>query len=121
MRRRTPGPVSLRVDDGPELPLELAVTNRQRRRGLLGRSGIDGAIWFEPCRQVHTFRMRFPIDVAYVDRAGRVVLTRTLPRGRIGPLSLRTRSIIEAEAGAFWRWGLAEGSRVQVLDEAGRA
>lgn len=115
MRRRASGPAVLIVDDGPEIPLELAVTNRQRRRGLLGRTGIDGAFLLEPCRQVHTFRMRFPIDVAYVDRAGRVVLTRTLPRGRIGPLSLRTRSIIEAEAGAFGRWGLVEGSRVQVV------
>jgi hypothetical protein len=103
----------LEVDGRVVDVVELATTNRQRRKGLLGRDGLDGALWLEPCRQVHTLRMRFPIDVAYVDRRGRVLAVRTLPPGRMGPLLLRSRSILEAEAGAFARWGLASGSTVR--------
>ena len=103
----------LEVDGRVVDEVELATTNRQRRKGLLGRDGLEGGLWLEPCRQVHTVRMRFAIDVAYVDRRGRVLAVRTLPPGRVGPLLLRSRSILEAEAGAFERWGLAPGSAVR--------
>lgn len=107
------GAQPLEVDGRVVDTVELATTNRQRRKGLLGRDGLEGGLWLEPCRQVHTLRMRFPIDVAYVDRDGRVLAVRTLPPGRVGPLLLRSRSILEAEAGAFERWGLAAGSLVR--------
>jgi uncharacterized membrane protein (UPF0127 family) len=103
----------LEVDGRVVDDVELATTNRQRRKGLLGRDGLAGGLWLEPCRQVHTLRMRFAIDVAYVDRRGRVLAVRTLPPGRMGPLLLRSRAILEAEAGAFARWGLAPGSTVR--------
>ena len=103
----------LEVDGEVVDTVELATTNRQRRKGLLGRDGLEGGLWLEPCRQVHTLRMRFAIDVAYVDRAGRVLAVRTMRPGRMGPLLLRSRSILEAEAGAFARWGLTVGSTVR--------
>ena len=57
------------VRDGTVLAsAEVATTRRARRRGLLGRDGVDGAFVLRPCRQVHTFGMRFPIDVAWCDR-----------------------------------------------------
>ena len=49
--------------------LEVADTRAARRRGLLGRDGIDGALLLAPARSVHTFGMRFPIDVAWLRRA----------------------------------------------------
>ena len=49
---------------------EVAVTRKVRRRGLLGRDHIDGVLVLRPCRQVHTFGMQFPIDVAFCDRYG---------------------------------------------------
>lgn len=108
---RRPSPVgTLLVDGAPTAPVELAVTRRSRSRGLLGRSHVEGAVWFEPCRQIHTFGMRFAIDVAYVDRRGRVLLVRTLPPGRIAPLSLRARTVVEAAEGAFDSWGVRPGT-----------
>ena len=44
-------------------PAEVATGRRARRRGLLGRHAVDGVIVLEPCRQVHTFGMQFPIGV----------------------------------------------------------
>jgi uncharacterized protein len=105
---------TLLVDGRPAAPVELAVTRRSRSKGLLGRDRVEGAVWFEPCRQIHTFRMRFTIDVAYVDRRGRVLLVRTLPPGRVAPLSLRTRSIVEAAEGAFESWGVRPGATLTV-------
>jgi uncharacterized protein len=105
---------TLLVDGTPVAPVELAITRRSRSRGLLGRDSVEGAVWFEPCRQIHTFRMRFTIDVAYVDRRGRVLLTRTLAPGRVAPLSLRTRAIVEAAEGAFGSWGVRPGTTLAV-------
>ncbi|MFQ5557215.1 MAG: DUF192 domain-containing protein, partial [Acidimicrobiales bacterium] len=53
--------------------LEIAESRRARRRGLLGRDGIDGALLLCPARSVHTFGMRFPIDVAHCDSGMRVL------------------------------------------------
>ncbi len=54
--------------------VEFAVTRTERRRGLLGRNGLDlsAALMLAPCPAVHTAFMRFAIDVVFVDREGRV-------------------------------------------------
>ena len=39
-----------------------------RARGLLGRTGYEGAMVLPRTRSVHTFGMRFPLDVAFCDR-----------------------------------------------------
>ncbi|MFE7957841.1 DUF192 domain-containing protein [Streptomyces sp. NPDC057413] len=94
------------------VPLEIAASYRARTRGLLGRDSLDGAMLLSPASSVHTFRMRMPIDVAYLDRHLRVVAVRTMPPGRIGRPRLRARHVLEAEAGAMARWGLRAGVRV---------
>ncbi|MBZ9641288.1 DUF192 domain-containing protein, partial [Streptomyces sp. PSKA30] len=50
------------------IPLEIATSYRTRTKGLLGRDSLDGALLLSPANSVHTFRMRIPIDVAYLDR-----------------------------------------------------
>jgi len=102
----------LYVDGRDVAPLELADTFRTRSKGLLGRDRLDGALWIAPTQQVHTFRMRFAIDVAHVDRNGRVLATTTMPPGRLGAFRWRARGVVEAEAGAFARWGLVAGCRL---------
>ena len=47
--------------------LEVAATRSARRRGLLGRDHLEGALLLERTRSVHTLGMRFPIDVAFLD------------------------------------------------------
>ena len=94
--------------------LEVADTRAARRQGLLGRDGIEGALWIERARSVHTIGMRFPIDVAHLDRDGVVLRTATMPRNRIGLPVLGARGVLEAEAGAFRHWELAPGQVVEV-------
>jgi uncharacterized membrane protein (UPF0127 family) len=103
------------VRDGDVLAtVELAATRRARSRGLLGRDGHRGALALRPCRQVHTFGMRFAIDVAFVDEGGWVLATRTLRPWRLSPVVWRSAFVIEAEAGAFERWRLRPGDRIEV-------
>jgi uncharacterized protein len=96
------------------VPLELADSGRARRRGLLGRDGIEGALLLTPASSVHTFGMRFAIDVAYLDRRLRVLAVRTMPPGRLGRPRLRARHVLEAEAGALAAWGVVRGVRLEV-------
>ncbi|GHE24261.1 hypothetical protein GCM10018787_53830 [Streptomyces thermodiastaticus] len=96
------------------VPLELATSYRARTRGLLGRDRVDGAMLLSPANSVHTFGMRIPIDVAYLDRRLRVLAVRTMRPGRLGLPRLRSRHVLEAEAGAMEAWGLRAGARVEV-------
>jgi uncharacterized membrane protein (UPF0127 family) len=101
--------------------LEVAGTAAARRRGLLGRDGIDGALLLQPCRSVHTLGMRFPIDVAWCDRDLVVLRTARLARHRMSRPVMRARAVVEAEAGTFSRWELTAGDRLEVRAEAHEA
>lgn len=94
--------------------LEVADSRRARSRGLLGRDGVDGALLLRPCRSVHTLGMRFPIDVAFCDDGLRVLRVVTMDRHRVSRPVLRSRVVIEAEAGTFRRWSLRPGDVLEV-------
>lgn len=114
MRRfRQDGEATLRTP-AAEVPLRVAASYRARTRGLLGVPGVAGALLLTPASSVHTVRMRFAIDVAYLDRRLRVLAVRTMPPGRIGRPRMRARHVLEAEAGAFAAWGVVRGARLEV-------
>ncbi|CAM5373070.1 DUF192 domain-containing protein [Streptomyces avidinii] len=109
------GRAVLRVGADPtEIPVEIAASYGARTRGLLGRDGIDGAMLLTPAASVHTFRMRFAIDVAYLDRDFGVLAVATMAPGRLGLPRLRARHVLEAAAGAMAGWGLRAGTTVEV-------
>jgi uncharacterized protein len=96
--------------------VEVAAARSARRKGLLGRDRLDGALVLRPCRWVHTIGMRFPIDVAFVSDDGVVVKTMQMHQRRVGVPVWRARVVIEAEAGAFARWGLRVGDVVEIRE-----
>ena len=55
--------------------LDRASNPFSRFLGLMGRSRLEegGGLLIEPCSSIHTFFMRFPIDVVFIDRDSRVV------------------------------------------------
>lgn len=89
-----------------------------RLQGLIGRRCLnpDEALWLEPCNGIHTFGMRFPIDVITLDRSLRIVrLNRSVRPNRI-VLPARNGCItIEAPTGTIDRCRLKEGDRVVCL------
>lgn len=93
---------------------EIATSRRARRRGLLGRDGIEGALVIERCRSVHTFGMRFAIDVVFVDEDGVVVRSVTLRPNRISRPVPRSRWVVETEAGNVGRWGVGPGDELEI-------
>jgi uncharacterized protein len=95
---------------------EVARSGRERRRGLLGRNEVEGALVLERTRWVHTVGMRFPVDVAYLDRDGIVVKAVHMRRHRVGVPVWRARSVVEAEEGAFARWGLRVGDQLELRE-----
>jgi hypothetical protein len=101
-------------DDRVLATVEVAETRRARSRGLLGRDGIEGAILLCRARQVHTFGMRFAIDVAHLDADLQVVHMCTMAPNRLGVPVWRARSVLECEAGALASWGVALGDRLEL-------
>lgn len=82
--------------------IEVADTAARRNKGLLGRTGLGAGegLWITPCEAVHTFGMKFSIDLIYLDRKRRVVKVRRAVRpGRISG-ALRAHSVIELPPGA---------------------
>ena len=96
--------------------LEVADERSSRRRGLLGRDGIEGALLLTPARSVHTIGMQFPIDVAWLDAELTVLRTTRLRRNRLSRPVLRARCVLEAEAGSFARWGVQVGDQLERKD-----
>jgi len=103
-------------DDQVLAALELAEARGARMRGLLGRDHVDGALLIRPGKSVHSFGMRFAIDVAFCDKNMVVLRTVRLRPNRITRVCVRGRCIIEAERGAFARWKLEAGQQLEVRE-----
>ena len=98
---------------------DVACTRATRRRGLLGVELVEGALVLRPCRQVHTFGMRVPIDVVWCADDGHVLRIATLGRRRVSRPVVRARFVIEAAAGATGRWRLRVGDVLELAETRG--
>ncbi|HWI05385.1 MAG TPA: DUF192 domain-containing protein [Acidimicrobiales bacterium] len=96
--------------------LEVTESREERVVGLLKRDGIEGAILIRPARSVHSVGMGFAIDVAFCTKDLEVLRTISLKPGRMTRPCLRGRCVIEAEAGAFDRWNLRVGDRLEIRE-----
>lgn len=94
--------------------LEIPTCRRDKAKGLLGRSAIDGAMLIRGTRSVHTVAMGFDLDVAFLDRNMTVIRTLRLHRNRVTLPVWRARAVLEAEAGSFSRWELNVGDEVEI-------
>ncbi|MGE0460842.1 MAG: DUF192 domain-containing protein [Vicinamibacterales bacterium] len=112
-------PCGLRIERTGEClvtRLELALDSKARTRGLLGRDRLPPghALAIAPSQGVHTFGMRFPIDIVFVRRDGRVVrCRRDVPPRRVA-IWLTAFAVIELAAGEIGRADLRVGDRIVV-------
>jgi len=94
--------------------VEAALDSATRRRGLLGRDGLpEGtALVIAPSNAVHTFRMRFAIDVIFVRRDGRVTKVRAAIPARRLAVSPMAFAVVETAAGGSA--GVAPGDYLEL-------
>ena len=96
---------------------ELADTFWTRFLGLMGRTALragEGLV-LKGDKSIHSFFMRFPIDVVYADREGRVVrLDTAMAPNRIGPIVPQTAFILELPVGVIQATGTRVGDQLSI-------
>ena len=93
---------------------EVADTSAKRRTGLLKHEKLEPGegLWIVPCESVHTFFMKFPIDLVYLDKQRRVRKVRhAVPAWRLSAC-LRAHSILELPAGTAEKSGTLPGDEL---------
>ena len=97
--------------------VEAAVDSESRKRGLLGRDSLapGAALVIAPSNGIHTFFMKFAIDVVFVARDGRVLKIARAVKPWRASLALRAFAVVELAAGAADRAGLRVGDRLSVM------
>jgi uncharacterized membrane protein (UPF0127 family) len=88
-----------------------------RGLGLMFRGALPSGtgMWIAPCNGIHTFFMRFPIDVVFLDRGQRVVrVCPALRTWRMVPLVPGAHSVVELPAGSLQDLHLPRGEQLEV-------
>ena len=97
---------------------EVAQGMLRRGLGLMGRrgwAGSDGMV-LTGCNSIHTFFMRMPIDVVYLDKSNRVLRAdATMKPWRFGPIVWKAKTVVELPAGTIERTGTKAGDLLQVV------
>ena len=92
--------------------------------GLLGRKelGEGTGLWLEPCNGIHTFAMRFPIDVLFLDREGRALkmVSGVRPWRVCGPVR-GARVVIELPAGTLQKQKFQLGKQYKATEKGGNS
>ncbi len=116
------GLVRLVRDDGSVACERCTVAYRMwpRMRGLLGKRGLESGegLLIRPAPSIHTFFMRFPIDVVFLSRQGEVLKVAE----RVPPWRARScrhsYAVLELAAGEAGRRGIAVGDRLDTAQPA---
>ncbi|MEW6244710.1 MAG: DUF192 domain-containing protein [Bacillota bacterium] len=90
-----------------------------RLKGLLGRKRLlpGQGLLITPCQSVHTFLMRFPIDVIYIDGKGKVCwIVEEMQPNRTAPLIRQSLAVLELPAGTVRNTGTAVGDSLAFIN-----
>ena len=75
----------------------------------------DAAIVFPHCNSIHTFFMRFPIDVVFLDRHGQITeLVPNVKPWRILLPRLAARHVLELSSNKISAAALRVGGKIQI-------
>lgn len=92
----------------------IANTSELRRRGLLQHTSLEegDGLWIAPCEAVHSFGMKFTIDVIYLSKQKVVLkINPNMVKRRIS-LCLRAHSVLEVPAGTIAKTGTLVGDQL---------
>jgi uncharacterized protein len=94
----------------------VADSSQSRRTGLLKHTGLaqgDG-LWIVPCESVHSFFMKFTIDVIYLDKQHKVKKIRPEMVPWRASVCLTAHSVLELPAGTIARTGTQAGDQLEI-------
>ena len=99
--------------------LSIAGTHWSRLCGLVGMNatdfGVGRGLWIVPSRGVHTFAMRFPIDVIYLDHKKVVLhLEADLKPWRVAPVRIEATSVLELPGNTLRSSGTIVGDEIEI-------
>jgi uncharacterized protein len=99
------------------LAVTVATSFPARARGLLARPPLeqDEALLIAPCSSIHTFGMRYPIDVVFLDRCARIVRVCPKVPARRLRFGWGAAAVLELRTGQAARHGLVAGVELQWL------
>ena len=89
----------------------------ERIKGLLGEKNLpsDTALWIAPCSTIHTFFMKFPIDIIFVDKNLKVTsLAHSIPSSRIVFGGWGAHSTFEMRAEQLKKHSIKKGDELYV-------
>jgi len=94
---------------------DIADTSLKRRTGLLKHTGLapGEGLWITPCEGVHTFGMKFAIDVIFLNKKKKVLKIRPNMVKRRLALSLLAHSVLELPAGRLAETGTVAGDLLE--------
>lgn len=94
-----------------------ANTPLKRMKGLLGRKELKKgqALVIRPCNSIHTFFMRFSIDVLFVDKENRVIkIISCLKPFRLSPVYFNSAFTVELPVGTIQSASIKEGDTLVI-------
>ena len=97
--------------------IAVADTSGTRRTGLLKHSSLPEGhgLWIVPCEGVHTFGMKFPIDVVFLNKKRKVLKIRPDMGRRRLAFCLIAHSVLELPAGTLAATGTQTGDELEFV------
>lgn len=98
--------------------VRVARSLKDRLVGLLFTPELSpgSGLWIIPCHSVHTFFMRYAIDVLLLDAQGVVLAQRAMKPWQVSPWRMKAHSVLELAAGSLASSGTRVGDRIELRE-----
>ena len=111
--------IAINTRTGKELATNVRVADTlfTRMKGLLGKKELPtgDALWIKPCFSVHTFFMKFPIDVIFLNKKNQIIASvSNLSPNRMTRLYLQSLSVLELPTGTIYATNTEVGDEIEI-------
>ncbi len=108
--------VTRRVELGQKV--RVASSLFDRAVGLLTTSSVKPGegLWISPCKSIHTFFMHYPIDVLFIDKAGKILHQKTYSPWKMSGWHAQSQGALELSAGTINRTRTQVGDQIEMKD-----
>ena len=108
--------VTRNVELGPKVRVAKSIL--ERAIGLLATPSLAAGegLWISPCKSIHTFFMKYPIDAIFLDAEGRILDQKTFRPWRLSGWCAKSKGVLEFSAGTTARTGTRVGDQIEMKD-----